>query len=228
MDSLLLVQDVTTPLIRLPTLPTEVVEEVIDQASDNSASLRQLSLLCKSLLTRSRFHLFTRIVIRDAQQMESSREFLDSHPWVRPLVQKVTLSSDLSEEYSKPNMPLLDIIRLHLFTQLPNLRAWSMSTWLVSFRPHPWLSFHRSTLLCYRIYGSCIQNLELAGIPLQDVSHFARLISAFTSLHSLMCYNVWVRKEDQTSLHDSEILSFKLAKPLKIRHSLLRGSFSFA
>ncbi|KAI1784163.1 WD40-repeat-containing domain protein [Ganoderma leucocontextum] len=154
--------------------------------------------------------------------MESSREFLDSHPWVPSLVQKVTLSIHLPYDYSKPNIPLLDIIRLHLFTRLPNLRTWGMrgsissSYWQT--RPQTRLSLHRSTILCYRVYGGCIQNLELAGIPVQDVSHFVRLISAFTSLHSLTCSNVWLRKKHQTSLHDSEVSNFKLAKPLKIRH----------
>lgn len=70
----------------LPTLATEVIEEVIDQASDDPLSLRNLLLLCKPLLTRARFHLFAAIVIRNVEQMDSSREFLDSCPWVLPLV----------------------------------------------------------------------------------------------------------------------------------------------
>ncbi|PIL23050.1 hypothetical protein GSI_14357 [Ganoderma sinense ZZ0214-1] len=89
MNPLPLVQSRTKAPQALPKFPTEVIEEVINQASDNFDSLRNLSLLCKELLTRARFHLFTGIVIRNVEQMESSREFLDSHPWVPPLVRKV-------------------------------------------------------------------------------------------------------------------------------------------
>ena len=204
-----------------PTLPTEVIEEVIDRASDDSDSLRNLSLLCKELLTRARFHLFTGIVIRNVEQMESSREFLDSHPWVPPLVQKVTLSIELDEDYPKPHIPLLDTIRLHLFSRLPNLHTWRMealisdSDWDV--RHSVQLSFHPSTLLCYRTHGRHIQTLELAGIRFPDISHFIRLVSAFTSLRNLTCSNILVWKKLQAPLLDSEVIR-KFSKPLKIEH----------
>ena len=217
MDLLPIMHHSTAPL---PTrLPTEIIEEVIDQASEDRPSLRSLSLLCKPLLTRARFHLFTSIVIQSVQQMESSSEFLDSHLWVPPLVQKVALCVDIPEDYSKPHTPLLEIIRLHLFTRLPNVHAWSM-------RGNEWgrwamvrLSLHQSTLLCYRIHGSRIQHLELAHIRIQGVSHFARLISAFTSLQSLTCSHILLPEENQTSRTNSEIMipNFKLGKPLAIR-----------
>ena len=79
MDSLPIVRH-SSSLLLPALLPTEVIEEVIDQASDDFETLHRLALLCKSLLTRARFHLFTSIVIRTVEQMEASREFLDSHP----------------------------------------------------------------------------------------------------------------------------------------------------
>ena len=198
-----------------PTLPTEVIEEVIDRASDNSDSLRNLSLLCKELLTRARFHLFTGIVIRNVEQMESSREFLDSHPWVPPLVQKVTLAVKIDEDYPKPHIPLLDIIPSYLYSRLPNLHTWKMSTSTPNWSElQAQLSLHPSTVLCYRIHGSHIHTLELASIRIPDISHFVRLVSAFTSLRSLTCSNILVRKELQTPPLDSESIR-KLSKPLK-------------
>ncbi len=201
---------------RIPTLPTEVIEEVIDQAGDDPLSLRDLSLLCRPLLTRARIHLFTAIVIRNVEQMNSSREFFDLSPWVLPLVRTVTLAVNIPDDYNKPNIPLLDIFRVHLLTQLSNLRAWGLRTEQPGYYG-PRLSLHCSVLLCYRTYGSHIQNLEIANIYIQDVSHFVRLISAFTNLRSLSCSTVWLRMEHQTPLHDAQTLR-KLAKPLKMQH----------
>lgn len=202
----------------LPTLPTEVIEDVIDQASDDRRSLHNLSLLCKELRTRARFYLFTSIVIRNVKQMKSSRKFLDSHPWVPPLVQKVTLSVKINERRPKPHIPLLDIIRLHLFSRLPNLHTWRMETQITTwYGVKSQLSFHPSILLCYRIHGHHIQTLELASIRFPDISHFIRLVSSFTSLRHLSCSNILVRKELQAPLPDSEIIR-KLSKPLKTEH----------
>ena len=134
------------------------------------------------------------------------------------MILKVTLSIHIPNDYSKPHIPLLDIIRLHLFTRLPNVHVWSMGgdkngEWFNSR-----LSLHRSTLLCYRAYGGRIQNLELACIRIQGVSHFARLISAFTGLQSLTCSDISLPEENQTSRTNSEIIqNFKLGKPLAIR-----------
>ncbi|PIL23078.1 hypothetical protein GSI_14386 [Ganoderma sinense ZZ0214-1] len=98
-------------------LPIELIEEVIDRASHDPKSLRALSLLCKDLLTRARIHLFTGIAIRSVEEMDTSREFLDSHSWVLPLVRRVTLSSCVetytADESKKLNfIPVLDIFQI--------------------------------------------------------------------------------------------------------------------
>ena len=206
-------QDAT---VLLPTLPTEVIEEVIDQASGDPRSLKQLTLICKPLLTRARFHLFTSIVVRDVEQMLSSGEFLDSHPWVLPLVRKVTLSVKSPNDKKKPNFPILDMMPSNFLIRLPRLNVWRVK---ISFCPSymkAQFALHRSSLLCYQAHGRHVQELELAGIPIQDVSHFVRFVSAFTSLHRLTCSEIRLRKEHQASLLDLEILN-KLAKPLKIQ-----------
>ena len=217
--SLAQVRDLTVPL---PTLPTEVIEEVIDQAHDDPRSLKQLTLICKPLLTRARIHLFASIVVRDVEQMTSSREFLDSHPWVLPLVQKVTLSVDIPWNDKKPNVPVLDMIPSNFLTRLPNLNAWEMNaSESVRLRKNARLSFHRSSLLCYQIHGHRIKELELAYIIIQDVSHFVRLVSAFTALRRLTCSDLQLPGEHQTPLPNSAILD-RPTKPLKIQHMSVR------
>ena len=199
-------EQVQDPTVPLPTLPTEVIEEVIDQAHDDPRSLKQLTLICKPLLTRARIHLFTSIVVRDVKQMASSREFLDSHPWVLPLVRKVTLSPEIPEGYKKPNIPVLDMMPSNFLTRLPKLNAWGMnaSNPYASAR----LSLHRSLLLCYQTYGRHIQELELACTPVQGVSHFVIFVSAFTALRRLTCSDIPLpsRKEHQSPLDNSAIL----------------------
>ena len=214
MNALALLQHPLNPL-PLPTLPTEVIEEVIDQASDDPQSLRHLSRLCKSLLTRARFNLFSRIRIRNVEHMESFRVFLDLHPWVLHLVQKVTLSVDNPYDYPKRHIPMLDTFPSYLFSRLPNLRTWMMRAAIES--DIPVLSFHTSTLTCYRAHGRHIHTLELVGIRFPDISHFTRLVSAFINLRRLTCSDILVRKELQTPLLDSEMIR-KLSKPLKTEH----------
>ena len=214
-------------LAHLPTLPTEVIEEVIDQARNDRRSLRNLSLLCKELLTRARIHLFTAIIIWNVEQMESSHEFLDSHPWVPLLVQRVTLFVNIPDDYLKMHIPLLEVFHSHLFSRLPNLHTWRM----IARIPHclessqvqvrVQLAFHPSTLLCYRIYSRNIRTLELEEIHFPDISHFIRLVSAFTSLQSLVCSDILVWSEHQTPLLDLEIIR-KLSKPLKLEYLTVR------
>ena len=209
---------VTTPL---PILPTEVVEEVIDQASDDPRSLQRLALLCKPLLTRARLHLFTGIIIRDVEHMLSSRNFLDSHPWVPPLVQRVTLTNRPNSWSTNPKFKdtaVLDMVPSHLLARFPNLRTWKMDgTGMMMTSKSSRLAFHRSALLCYHVYGRHVQELELEHIPIQNVSHFIQLVASFTHLHRLTCHRIQLWEEHKTTPLDSEILS-KLSKPLKIQH----------
>ena len=56
-------------------LPTELLEAIVSEASDNPATLRHLILTCKALVPRSRLCLFPDIVIRTVDQLASSGEF---------------------------------------------------------------------------------------------------------------------------------------------------------
>ena len=179
-----------------PRLPTELLEAVIDEASDNPRTLRNLSLTCITLVPRSRVRLFSGLVIRTVQQLEESRVFLDSRPWLLPLVQKVTISIFIPHDNTKPNIRLLDVFPIHLFTRLPNLRAWTMETEVLR-TGRPSLSLHHFALRCYRIYGGHIDSLELSRIRFRNKLDFRGLISAFTSLDSLTCYGIQFHSSKQ-------------------------------
>ena len=173
-----------------PRLPIEVLEAVIDEASDDPWTLRNLSLTCITLLPRSRVRLFSRLVIWTVQQLEEVPEFLDSRPWLPPLVRKVTLFVIIAKD-NKPNIRILNVVPIHLFIRLPNLRAWTMDTEdTVLYTGGPSLSLHHSALRCYRIYGGHIRSLKLSYIQFRNKSDFRGLISAFTGLNSLACHRI--------------------------------------
>ena len=180
-----------------PRLLIEVLEAVIDEASDNSRTLRNLSLTCITLLPRSRVRLFSGLVIRTVQQLEESPEFLDSRPWLPPLVRKVTIFVTIPEDNDKLNIRLLDVVPIHLFSRLPNLCAWTMETENLSCPNIPSLALHRSALQCYRIYGGHIRSLELSRIQFYSESDFRGLISAFTGLDSITCDDIEFRSRQQ-------------------------------
>ncbi|KAI1792367.1 hypothetical protein LXA43DRAFT_337381 [Ganoderma leucocontextum] len=138
-----------------PVLPIDVFEEVVDQASDDTASLRQLSLTCSAFRPRARYHLFSGIVIKTVEQLEGSGEFLDSHPWLPPLIQRVDLRI-VFRDNNRPRYPdhLLDVVPVHLLSRLPNLCSWS----IVGLGNQ--LSLHCLTISCYRKYSVGIHNLS--------------------------------------------------------------------
>ena len=180
----------------MPT-PIEVFEAVIDRAGDDTQSLRHISLTCSAFLPRARYHLFSSIRIRTVEQMECSRNFFDSRPWLHSLVQTITLKISVPLDSSRPNLRLLDIVPVHLLTQFPNLQGWTLG--LVEFdiahlAKLPYLSFHRSALRCYQRCGGCIRNLELSHIPFNNISDFRRLVSAFTRIYTFTCSMIWFKR----------------------------------
>ncbi|KAI1785959.1 quinon protein alcohol dehydrogenase-like superfamily [Ganoderma leucocontextum] len=199
-------------------LPIEVFEAVIDQASDDTASLRQLSRTCSVFLPRARHHLFSSVQIKTVQQMESSREFLDSRPWFLPLVQKITLSIYVPRTSTVDlDTRLLQVVPLYLLTRLPNLRTWRMEVTEPSpqFKwPKPWLSLHRSVLSRYRKFGGHIQDLELYDIPFYSISDFIGLVSAVAGIQSLTCSYIWFRMEKERNF---SVYGSVVPKPLKIK-----------
>ena len=188
-------------------LLVEVFEGVIDQASDNTTSLRRLSLTCTTFLPRARHHLFHSIAIQTMEQMEASRDFLDAHPWLLPLVYKVALTISVSKSCPERNVRLLDVVPVHIFTQLPNVRAWSMGNNRFSFsgKAMPSLSLQRSVLQCYGRYGRCIHDLELSLIQFDGMSDFTGLISAFTNIHTLTCRNILFRKVEENNFSQENL-----------------------
>ncbi|KAI1783853.1 hypothetical protein LXA43DRAFT_293548 [Ganoderma leucocontextum] len=176
------------------TIPIEIFEAVIDQASDYSTSLDRLSLTCPAFLPRARYHLFSNIVIRSVERMDAFCKFLDSHPWAPTLVCKMTLAMALHYDPCTPTIRLLDVAPIHLLSRLPNLRAWRMEVNECGPKGQPGvLSPHLSALSCYERHGGRIQDLALSNISFDNLSDFQRLVSAFPGIRSLSCSQIRFR-----------------------------------
>ncbi|PIL28801.1 transporter [Ganoderma sinense ZZ0214-1] len=177
-------------------VPIEVFEAVIDQATDCTESLRRLSLACRVFLPRTRYHLFSSIVVRSVQHMDAFCAFLDSHSWAPPLVRKMTLAMALNYDPCTPTMRLLDVAPTHLLSRLPNLRAWRMEVAENDCGPKGQpvlLSPHRAALSCYERHGGRIQHLELSNVCFDDVADFKALVLAFAGVYSLSCSHIRFR-----------------------------------
>lgn len=199
---------VQLPRICAMLLPIEVWEGVIDQASDDTKSLRHLSLTCIEFLPRARYHLFAVIVIRTEEQWMMSPDFIDAHRWLPSLVRKVTISfpnhsfdqkGDLEVRFKRCDH-FFGAVPVHLLTRFPNLRMWSFESFGII---QVGLSFHRSALRCYQIYSSRIHHLELFQIWFDRMSDFTRLVSAFMNIHTITCSNIQLyhaaREENNSS-----------------------------
>ena len=186
-------------------LPVEVCEVVIDQASDNPQSLHHLSLTCIAFVPRARYHLFTSIIIRTMEQMDTCLGFLNAHPWISPRVRKVSFSASIPQDNHLPNVHLLEVVPVHVLNRLPNLRGWSMEVQFSGHLPQktPFLSLHRSVLRSYRKYVGGIHDLHLNHITFNDIFDFTGLVSSFTTIRSLSCAHISVRtkREPDPSLY---------------------------
>lgn len=210
-----------------PTPTIDVLEAIIDLV-DDTITLRCLSLTCSALSSRARYHLFRNLRIRTLKKLQSSLDFFQSHPRVRPLVQKLTLSVDLPYDYPHRTIPLLAVAPVHLFSQLPNLRAWRMGADMFVARDPVYLSLHHRTLSRYKRFGHHIQDLELFNIAFNDISDFMGLVSSFTGVHALTCSRIWFRtvedEDSKSSLKAARMdLLSRALKLKKLNVSLLGG-----
>ncbi|TBU56148.1 WD40 repeat-like protein [Dichomitus squalens] len=178
-------------------LPVEVIERIIDSSADDPRTLSTFSLCCRTLLPRSRRHLFVRICIRTFEQMYSVSAFLQSRPWLTPLVGQVKISACSPGPSSAP-AALLAVVPLPLLTRLPNLRHWTMAQeWFISKGDMlaGVLSFNRHALAGFEQYGTRIHKLTIRGLQFSTCADMGRFLLAFPNVQSLHCDSCSITRE---------------------------------
>ena len=95
-----------------PSLPMEILERVVDYCSGIPYTLCNLSLTCRQLLPRTRYHLFASIMIKgaDLQRLYLFYDALNVHPKLGSLIRSVTfvVNTGMSERRVQPS--LLEIV----------------------------------------------------------------------------------------------------------------------
>ena len=161
-------------------LPLEVQEIVLDQLSGDVQSLRNCSLVCRSWLPRSIFHLLRAVHIETGAQLDAFCDYLDSHPQRRPLVHSVTMAPILPKEHAS----LLGTFSSQLLTGLPSLRKWVVRGAGDGHRTQSRkLSFHRVTLIQLR-YTS-VEELHLFRVEVSSDMELIRLLTSLSCLRHL-------------------------------------------
>ena len=176
-------------------LPIEVLEAIVDQARDHRPSLYHLSLSCRILLLRGRYHIFSHIVITSREKLESVPAFLQQRSWLPPLVRRITIRDYV---YRHPHR-LLDVVPVPLLTQLPNLRSIELEAdWTYSGqRQSPsraFIAHHPHTLSALRKLSTHICHLELYRVSFLDADDLVRLLYAFPSLRTLLCMAIGFKR----------------------------------
>ena len=193
--------------------PTELFDAVIDQASDDTASLHHLSLACHGFLPRARYHLFRTVVLGNTQRVEDYAEFIDSHPWVGPLVRKLVHSSFVPISESDPIARTLDIVPLHLLCRLPYLHTWEIGMAGIECRSTEVGAViscrqDRIALSSYGSFSHNVRNLELARVSFEDISDFIELVSTFTGVQRLVCSYISIKSSLES--RDSRVRSTQM------------------
>ncbi|KAJ3477111.1 hypothetical protein NLI96_g10690 [Meripilus lineatus] len=172
-------------------LPTEVWERVIDwvpyyeHRKDSRNTLYACSLVCRSWVHRSQFHLFVRIELSNTRQANSFIDILAHSPVIASGLRVLIISPSRSKAKPMEKIPScfynwIYVVLATLPPLLPHLEA-------LEFRGLPIL--HPNFILMASRFKT-IRRLRLHNIVYQSFSEIIRLINRFSLLQTLEVYNV--------------------------------------
>ena len=144
------------PLIsRSLALPWEIIERVIENASDDRDLLRSFSLTCRQLRPRSFTLILAQYVFLDSRDRVSNFcDYLLEHPELRPLIHSILISPDDFRPFPLANM--LPCLSTLLFISPRHREPLSFLK-----RRRPTMEIHHTTITCYHLFGKCIRILYL-------------------------------------------------------------------
>ncbi len=198
-------------LTKLPYIPQEVAENIIDEFSRDIRSLSHCALTCQRWHPRARYHLMTSIRVQSREDLFSIRDYISSNPWMSSAVRSLYISPGYTESKA---LSLLEAVSVLLLSRLPNLRSFGMRhsasmslNTRVSGMP---LSFHAHALIWIRTYLH-VEELSLGPVRFRTGGELARFLVALPRLQRLECTslpivdqkNPWVSSNGMTRLRDS-------------------------
>ena len=215
------------------TLPVEIIELTIDNLQDDSESLKTLAITCRTLVHRTRMHLFRRIIIRSQIETDRLCALLHREPSLKRHIRHVTVRLDgvrptvngLIRPYSAGS--LFDVVPLRLLPELPRVCNWSF----IDSEPaigvqEPWaectpVEFRTLTVACFAQYAPVLE-LYLGPLQLSTCTMLARLVASCSSLRLLSCKQLVFRERGASYDHVKQrLLSHDGPLTLEVGPSLL-------
>lgn len=175
-------------LPKLPHVPLEVAENIIDQLSWDVRSLRNCALTCRGWHLHARYLLLTSLRVRSREDLVSICDYIASIPRMASFVRSISIFPDNSEHHSRH---VIEAIPVDLLKRLPNLQSYSLRDW-TSIEPNAIaMSLHATTLTCIKTYIH-VQELGLGPLKFRTEAEFARLLIALPRLQRLECTELQV------------------------------------
>ena len=166
-------------------LPWEVIERVIEHASDDHDLLRSFSLTCRQLRPRSFALIVAQYIFLDSRDRVSDfSDYLLSNPELQPLIHSISISPADFRPFPLVNMlPHLSALRFIS----PRHRGNAL------FKKQLAVELHPNTLNCYRFFGKRIRTLSFDNLSLRVPCDFFRLLLSFPNTTQITCRDIFIK-----------------------------------
>ncbi|KAM5543192.1 hypothetical protein V8D89_003066 [Ganoderma adspersum] len=191
-------------------LPWELIERIIGHSCDNPHTICNFSLTCRELNPRSLCLLVAEPRLYRREKLFQFCAFLAAKPHFKPLVRSIAVDPDDFAPF-----PLLRI--------LPNL---SKIEFTDTYATPPDMVLNRSIITSCQLLGTHIQSLSFCNIDFTTSIRFLQVLSAFTSLVHLACFDVFFKGEgDQAPI---DVAKRRLSKRQRLRTVSHQACFCFS
>ena len=165
-------------------LPWEVIERIVEHASNDLQLLCSFSLTCRQLYHCS-FSLIIaqHVFLCSKERMSCFRNLLSTNTRLQPLVHSIAISpADV------PPLPLVKMLpRLSTLVLVSHGYQMYDNRW-----ERPAVVLHSMILSWYRSFGTHIRTLSLDHLSFPTSREFLRLLLAFPNINKLVCSDIYI------------------------------------
>ena len=194
------------PLMSL-LLPWEVIERVIEHASDDINLLRSFSLTCRQLRPCSSSFVAQYFLLDSRDRVSDFCDFLLDNTELRTFIQSLNISP--AEFRPFPLITMLPYLSTLVFTSRGHKEY-------KCIEDRPAIELHHTTINCYHSFGKRIRTLSFNHLSFRTSGDFFRLLLAFPMRTQLTCNDVAITslKKEASAIN---IVRSKLSKQLRLQ-----------
>ncbi|KAJ7510662.1 hypothetical protein B0H11DRAFT_2183488 [Mycena galericulata] len=157
----------------LDTFPQELIDRVIEESADSSATLRSCALVCKAFLQTSQAHIFSHIQLFFITNMNRIERLYDALSRSPHLVRHIQ-SLELIYNFQDPEaVALIDTVLFPLIGLLSNLQSLAIQGIVWTYLPARFTTALYD--LCRR---STLSKLALTGVSGLSITELFRLVAS--------------------------------------------------